>query len=343
MTKPSHKKTTRSAKRPFGGKSVTNSATKTRIEAELETRIAHALKEAFPTIATEKLRQQRQFTLRLGHETHEFDSAALWKKTGRADILLFLDDRPLAVLEIKRESVSISQKDYEQAQSYANMLTPRPPLVVVSNGVSTECYDANTGERWRAGNNADEAVRKLLVNAAKVAAADMRWAIEGLLGRETNVWPDILRSCTTQLLSDLTDPPGASGRPIARDILFPRFAAKQAIETLKSGPLFTLIDGPPASGKTNLLREIAEVTKSGDELAVLMMRGSGPGLFQSVTNLFAAAFEWALTPHDTRQWLRRMSRDDAGPTLVLAIDVVEPRTPMAVDLDELEVWILDRN
>lgn len=309
--------------------------TKIRAEAELETRIARALAKAFPAIATETLVQQRRFAIRLGHETHEFDSAALWEKSGRADILLFHDGRPLAVLEIKRESVAIDRKDYEQAQSYANMLTPRPPLVIVSNGVSTECYNANTGERWDAGTDAGAAVHKLLVNAAKVAVSDMRWAIEALLGRETDIWPCAVRGCTARLFGDLTDPPGATGRPIARDLLFPRFATAQAVEALKTGPLFTLIDGPPAAGKTNLLREIARDTETGDELAVLVLLGSGPGLFQSVANLFAAAFEWALTPHDARHWLRRMSRADAGPTLVIAIDGVEPGSPIATDLHEL--------
>ncbi|TIW61036.1 MAG: type I restriction enzyme HsdR N-terminal domain-containing protein [Mesorhizobium sp.] len=307
----------------------------TRNEAELETRIARALTDAFPAISNETVVQQRRFTVRLGHETHEFDSAALWEKTGRADILLFLDDRPLAVLEIKRESVTITGRDYEQAQSYANMLTPRPPLVIVSNGVSTECYDANTGERWHGGTDAREAVRMLLANAAKIAASDMRWAIEALLGRETDVWPRAIRGCTARLLGNFTDPPGASGRPISRDLLFPRFATELAAEALKTGPLFTLIDGPPASGKTNLLRELAQNSELSDELALLVLRGSGSGLFQALANLFAAAFEWALTPHDARHWLRRMSRADAGPTLVIAIDGVEPGTPMAIDLHEL--------
>lgn len=337
MTEPLSGNDIRAASQSAGRKRVANPSTpsKTRNEAELETRITRALTEAFPAIDTEALEQQRRFTVRLGHETYELNSTALWEKTGRADILLFCTGRPLAVLEIKRESVAITQRDYEQAQSYANMLTPRPPLVIVSNGISTECYDANTGERWSAGTDAGKAVEKMLKNVGKVASADMRWAVEALLGRETDVWPHAIRGCTTRLLNELTDPPGASGRPIARDFLFPRFATRQTVEALTTGPLFTIIDGPPASGKTNLLRELAQDSEASDEWAVLMLRGLGYGLFQSVANLFASAFEWTTTPHDARQWLRRMSLAGSGPTLVIAVDGVEPGSPMATDLHEL--------
>lgn len=335
MNKQATKTKTGAAKRPKLAARTSAKSPKARSEAELEARITRALAEAFPGIADDAIVQQRHFTVRLGHETRDFDSAALWHKTGRADILLFHDDRPLAVLEIKRELVAITRQDYEQAQSYANMLTPRPPLVIVCNGKDTRCYDANTGVEWKPGSDAGAMVQKLLANAAKIAAADMRWAIEALLGRDLDVWPGAMRGCTARLLGDLTDPPGASGRPIARDLLFPRFATEQAAAALKTGTLFTLIDGPPAAGKTNLLRELAQHTAAGDELAVLMLRGSGPGLFQSVANLFAATFEWPLTPHHARQWLRRMSQADAGPSLVIAIDGVEPGTAMAADLHEL--------
>ena len=53
-----------------------------RPEAELESRMAAALSAAFPNIPREQLVEQRRFTVRLGHETHEFDSAAQWEKTG---------------------------------------------------------------------------------------------------------------------------------------------------------------------------------------------------------------------------------------------------------------------
>ncbi len=143
-----------------------------RPEAELESRMAAALSAAFPNIPREQLVEQRRFTVRLGHETHEFDSAAQWAKSGRADVIVFHGGRPLAVVELKREDLALTHADYEQAQSYANQLTPRPPLVVVTNGRDTHIYDANTGQLWSSEQDAASAVARLLANAAKLAAAD---------------------------------------------------------------------------------------------------------------------------------------------------------------------------
>jgi type I site-specific restriction endonuclease len=156
----------------------TSATSPVRPEAELESRLATALAAAFPNIPRDQLVEQRRFTERLGHETHTFDSAAQWEKSGRADILIFYSRRQLAVVEVKREDLPLTKRDFEQAQSYANLLTPRPPIVVVTNGSETNIYDANTGEPWSAEGDAAETVVRLLANAAKIAASDMRWAIE---------------------------------------------------------------------------------------------------------------------------------------------------------------------
>jgi hypothetical protein len=311
------------------------SSTDVRPEADLESRVAAALKTAFPNIPPNLVTEQRRFTVRLGHETHEFDSAAQWEKSGRADILIFHDRRPLAVLEIKREDLALTQADYEQAQSYANQLTPRPPLVVVTNGSDTRIYDANTGQPWSGEEDGAAAVSRLLVNAAKVAVMDMRWATEALMGRETGVWVPIVRSSTARLLTEMTDAPGESGRPFAQHLLFPRLATLAATKALQAATSFTIVEGAALAGKSSLLRELALLHCESVDLAVLMLRGSGPGLFQSLANLFAAELEWNLTANDVRQWLRRMSSGLAGPSLVVAIDDVEPGTAMAMDLEEL--------
>ena len=306
-----------------------------RPEADLESRLAAALAMAFPNISRDNLVEQRRFTVRLGHETHEFDSAAQWEKSGRADILVFHEGRPLALLEIKREDLALTHADYEQAQSYANQLTPRPPLLIVTNGAETRIHDANTGQPWSGEDDAAAAVTRLLANAAKVAAADMRWAIEALMGRETGVWTGIVRTSTGALIAEMSDPPGRAERPFARDFLCPRLATLNAIQTLKAGPTLTIVEGAPATGKTSLLRELALRTAESEELAVLLLRGSGPGLFQSLANMLAAELEWNLNPNDARQWLRRMSNGSVGPALVVAIDGVDPGTAMARDLEEL--------
>jgi hypothetical protein len=316
-------------------KTPASAASAVRPEAELESRLATALAVAFPNIPRDQLVEQRRFTVRLGHETHEFDSTARWEKSGRADILIFCEGRPLAVLEIKREDLPLTPTDYEQAQSYANQLTPRPPLVIITNGTETRVFDANIGQVWSDQNNAAVAVKRLFANAAKVAVSDMRWATEALMGREMGVWTRIVRSSTAALIAEMTDPPGASERPFARDFFFPRMATIKAMKALKTGPTFTVIEGAPVMGKTSLLRELALCTAGSDDLAVLMLRGSGPGLFQALANLFAAELEWNLSANDARQWLRRMSSGLAGPALVVAIDGVDPGTTMSADLEEL--------
>jgi len=314
---------------------VSSPSSPVRPEAELESRLAAALSAAFPNIPREQLTEQRRFTVRLGHETHEFDSAAQWEKSGRADVIIFHDGRPLAVVELKREDLALTHVDYEQAQSYANQLTPRPPLVVVTNGQKTRIYNANTGQPWSGEQDAASAVARLLANAAKLAAADMRWATEALMGRETGVWVPIVRSATARLLAEMTDQPGEADRPFAQLLLFPRLSTLAATKSALAGASFTCVEGAAQSGKSSCLRELALRTRDSEDLAVLMLRGSGPGLFQSLANLFAAELEWNLTANDARQWLRRMSTELVGPALLLAIDDVEPGTRMAEDLEEL--------
>lgn len=311
--------------------------TKVRPEAELESRLYSALLQAFPNTPGDDLKTQMSFTVRLGHDTYDVDAVADWKKRGRADLILNLGGRPLAVVEVKREDQALTPGAFEQAQSYANLLNPRPPLVVITNGKETRAYDSCTGDLWAAGDDSAGAVEKLFSNAGKVAAADKRWAIEALMGRETELWVPMVRKRTSKLVAAMTNAPGDAGQPFARDILFPRRASCAAYQVLQDveGPLFTIVDGAPLAGKSSVLRELVEATKDSPEFAVLMLRGNKTGLFQAVANLFSAELEWSLTPSDVRQWLRRMSFGDSGPTLVLAIDGVEPASDMAADLEEL--------
>src|SRR5579863_9526566 len=93
-------------------------------EAELEAMLSTALAQGFPSIPRRDFRHQMRFTVILGHESHEVDGTRDWQAAGRADIILFYENRPLAVVEIKRQGLELTDDDRRQGQSYANQLTP---------------------------------------------------------------------------------------------------------------------------------------------------------------------------------------------------------------------------
>src|SRR5690606_21391406 len=84
--------------------------TQTAPEAELEARITGTLKRIFP--GGTELRAQRRFKLRLGHTV--FEGGTRDYVEGRADILVYQGEDPLAVLELKREGLTLVEDDILQ-------------------------------------------------------------------------------------------------------------------------------------------------------------------------------------------------------------------------------------
>jgi hypothetical protein len=85
----------------------------------------------------------------LGHAQIEVDGLAREKAEGRSDLLVFHNDKALAVFELKRPGLPLTDQDRDQALSYARVLHPRPPLVVLSNGADTKIFATHTGDIWQ--------------------------------------------------------------------------------------------------------------------------------------------------------------------------------------------------
>jgi hypothetical protein len=161
-------------------------------EAELEAMLSAALAKAFPSVPRRDFRHQERFTVTLGHESHEVDGTRDWHAAGRADIILLHQDQPLA--ELKRQGLELTDGDRQQGQSYANQLTPRPPLVIVTNGEDCRVFDSSTGAVWVPSMADGEIIAKLFENAAKIAANNLDWAIDVLMGPDGGVWPSAVRA-----------------------------------------------------------------------------------------------------------------------------------------------------
>jgi hypothetical protein len=266
----------------------------------------------------------------------DVDAVREWEAVGIADLIILYHGRPLAVVELKRESKALKYEDCRQALSYAAQMTPRPPLTIVTNGTSTLVYDSMTGDPCTAPLGTGDAVSRLFENAAMVAAAGLEWAVEVLLGSEAGLWAGAVRARTSELVEQMSGAAGEITKPFVRDLSIPRRATDETIASLGDGSPLILLTGVPQIGKTSILRDLACRTADSEDFAVFMIRGGlGAGLFQRIANLLSAALEWPADADDIRQWLRRLSRSGRKPTLVLAIDGLVPNSAVARDVEEL--------
>ena len=81
---------------------------------------------------------ERAFKIRLGKSVH---------KTGRSDILCKKHGKNLFIIEVKNESLSISENDIKQGISYATSLEDGiAPFTIVTNGGTTKVFDSISRE-----------------------------------------------------------------------------------------------------------------------------------------------------------------------------------------------------
>ena len=101
---------------------------------------------ASSSIQPAELEFETTFKIQLGRGVHAVHG---WPQdaSGRSDILCRRNGRPLFLIELKAESEPLTEAERRQGLSYARLLEPMAPYVVLSNGIETRLYDTVTGER----------------------------------------------------------------------------------------------------------------------------------------------------------------------------------------------------
>lgn len=87
---------------------------------------------------------ETRFKVRVGREEQEVGGACVAE--GRLDILVRRGDRNLLVVETKREDLPLTENDRDQGISYARLLHPIAPFVLLANGTVSELYDTISKE-----------------------------------------------------------------------------------------------------------------------------------------------------------------------------------------------------
>lgn len=300
--------------------------TKARTEADLEARIGAALAVAFPWLPADGMEFETRFSFQLGRQKVTVDAK---DTTGgveaRSDVLVSHRGQRLAVLELKRPGQAITVADEKQGLSYAALLDPHPPLVVVTNGDETRLFDSYTCSEWKPEHPSEEALADLVRNAGALAAARLKDAVGVLLGSDGAVWAPAFRAATDEAIRERSGAWDDLLLPFVPDFLIPRAATDRVLAGLRGSRRLVLVEGAPLIGKSSVLRDLAARTAEGDEFAVLLLEAGEGGLLRSLADLLSDALAWPLTPDEARHWLRQLSHRAGGgraPTLVLAIDGV---------------------
>ena len=142
----------------------------------------------------------------------------------RLDILLEKDGKPLAVMELKRPRIKLTADDGAQGLSYARLVQPPAPIVVVTNGTDVRILETSTGNPWKPATATEDAFKDLITQASRVAGVDIRHAIDTLMGTAPNVWMQAVRLVSTETIEELTASWDEPALPFAADFLTPRAA-----------------------------------------------------------------------------------------------------------------------
>src|SRR5437868_12113528 len=134
-------------------------------EADFEADLQAAVRRAFPWLSAGSIRHQTRFSFDFGRARIEIDGKEKSRAMGRADVLLYSDQQPLAVLELKRAGQPLLDADVAQGLSYARMLHPSPPLVVVTNGSDLVLLETHTGNEWKPANPSEAEFASLVTQA----------------------------------------------------------------------------------------------------------------------------------------------------------------------------------
>lgn len=309
------------------------SAHKPVTEGELEARIRQTIAASFPFLKPADIKHQTTFQLNLGHTPVMLKGVERYNIGGRADVIVSVSQVPCILLELKRPELMLTEDDAKQGLSYARLLTPMPPFVVVSNGADTRFYLTYTGQPWVPSGDIHVDFLDKLKSVGQLAISELSSAVEILMGIDAN-WVPGIQAMSANLVEARSGEWDEPLRPFVHDFLIPRKATCVVAATLKRGQFVTLASAPLA-GKSSILREMVKKWDGDSSEAVLLLESNDSGLFQLLANVLADQLDWEVSADRARDWLRNLSKRSAV-RIIVAVDGFQPsHRQVLADLEEL--------
>lgn len=304
-------------------------------EATFEAMAHKAIEKIFPSYARLELTHQLIFSIKLGHKDVEVKPHV---RKPRLDILIKKKGRNLAVLELKNPEIPLKEEDRSQGLSYARLLDPMPPLVIVSNGVETRFYQTVSGDPLDITNPNSQQLENQFTQALEIAATEREQAIQILLGKDPLIWEKVIEDLNQRSFQNLLGSIDTLYQPISNSFLLPRQRTQYIIDLVSRHNSIVAVTGAPLVGKTNVLYEICQSKDIPFVPIYINAEDCEYGIFQYLANHFTKHFFSATSTKDVRQWLLHgiiSNRHIAGKTVLIVDGVHHSNNQVINDIKEL--------
>lgn len=194
---------------------------------------------------------EHTFSIRLGKRKHV---------TGRADILCKRNGKNLFIIELKNDSIEITQNDIDQGISYARLLLDNiAPFTIVSNGRQTRIFDSITRKELTGNISGQSAFLKNDYNLS--ADEDIRIRYEALKNFISLSTENLKVFCESQVYDRMGSIIGDINSPYSKfvkELYVQRDELQTTFENFLSSPesIFGLV-GDAGVGKTNTICSLA--------------------------------------------------------------------------------------
>ncbi len=278
-----------------------------------------------------ELQFEKRFRIHLGRGTYEIDGELCLKVNGRLDILCCRDGRSLFVVEVKAQGVEFTDEDRVQGLTYARLLEPMAPYVLLSNGEKTLLFDTISGKEVKAIKR--DALEGRLVYPDIQEELSLRFeALRNFVGISYRNLLDFCEIYNQQILELLKAKPN---EPVSQQILknyIPSlYVARKNLERsfhefLKQDRycVFPIV-GESGTGKTNTICHLVE--KAMKKYPILLYSGSvmGPSF------LDALAFDFNLTFTSEETPMRLLKK--------IASLSLRYQKPFCIFIDAIDEWV----
>lgn len=209
----------------------------------------------------DEIRAETRFTIQLGHNELSIGGQTISRRdqvTGRSDLLLTRNGRPLAIVETKAPSHALNEKDAMQALSYARLLLEMAPFAVVTNGRETRVYDTFTSTPTTLETPIDSVWAKHGQYPPSIGEDIRLEAAKALIGVNPRTLQMFCQKQVAQAMEDIKGGPHEA-KVYVPEVYVPRHGVKKVSnEWLATDmPCFAVV-AESGLGKTNLLCATAE-------------------------------------------------------------------------------------